>query len=122
MMSPCDSKARASAARSASPSIGHALPVPILLLLICRKCSGAVTCNIMGRRATLKLRGERHSSATTRACTPKNGKTSLAKGWRAFCGACGTHLWLEDKRWPEGIWPNAAAIDTELPVRRRTSF
>jgi hypothetical protein len=26
------------------------------------------------------------------------------------------HLYVADDRWPDGVWPNAAAIDTPLPV------
>ena len=32
-----------------------------------------------------------------------------------FCGECGSHLYLLDERWPEGVWPNAAALDSPLP-------
>jgi hypothetical protein len=91
-------------------------PYQFCFCSICRKCSGALTCNIMGRRETLKVRGERHLKRYHARVRGKGKKTRLAEGWRVFCGACGTHLWLEDKRWPDGVWPNAAAIDSELPV------
>jgi hypothetical protein len=91
-------------------------PYQFCFCSICRKCTGAFGCNIMGRRATLVVRGKRHMRRYHARVRSRNGKTRKAEGWRAFCGACGTHLWLEDARWPDGIWPNAAAIDTELPV------
>ena len=39
-----------------------------------------------------------------------------SRGERWFCGECGSHLYVLDDRRPEGVWPNAAALDTELPV------
>ena len=91
-------------------------PYQICFCSICRKCTGgAFGCNIMGRHDTLVVHGKR-SLKRYHARVHARGKTTLAEGWRAFCGACGTHLWLEDKRWPDGIWPNAGAIDTKLPV------
>lgn len=91
-------------------------PYQFCFCSICRKCSGALTANIMGKMETLEVRGERHLKRYHARVRGRGGKTRLAEGWRVFCGACGTHLWLEDKRWPEGVWPNASAIDSELPV------
>ena len=92
-------------------------PYQFCFCSICRKCTGgAYGCNIMGRRDTLAIRGARHLKRYHARLRSKRGKTRAAAGWRVFCGACGTHLWLEDKRWPDGVWPNAGAIDTELPV------
>ena len=92
-------------------------PYQFCFCSICRKCTGGVCgVNIMGRRDTLDVQGKRHLKRYHARVHAKNGKTRTAEGWRVFCGACGTHLWLEDKRWPDGIWPNAGAIDTELPV------
>lgn len=97
-------------------------PYQICFCSICRKCTGgAFGCNIMGRHDTLVVHGKR-SLKRYHARVHARGKTTLAEGWRAFCGACGTHLWLEDKRWPDGIWPNAGAIDTKLPVPRSYTF
>ena len=84
---------------------------------ICRKCTGgAYGANIMGKRATLKVRGEKHLREYHARMRAKGKKTTLSKGVRVFCGECGTHLYLLDDQWPEGVWPNAGAIDTELPV------
>jgi hypothetical protein len=87
---------------------------------ICRKCSGGgYGTNIMGARATLEVHGKRHlREYHARIRTPgKSGvKTEKSDATRVFCRHCGTHLYLVDDRWPDGVWPAAAAIDTELPV------
>ena len=92
-------------------------PYQFCFCSICRKTTGgAFGCNIMGKMETLKIRGARHLKRYHARMRSRGHKPRLSEGWRVFCGACGTHLWLEDKRWPEGVWPNAGAIDTELPV------
>jgi len=92
-------------------------PYQFCFCSICRKCTGGICgVNIMGRRDTLTVDGRRHLKRYHARVHARGGKTRAAEGWRVFCGACGTHLWLEDKRWPEGVWPNAGAIDSELPV------
>jgi len=83
---------------------------------ICRKTTGALTCNIMGKRDTLKIRGERYLKVYHAVMREKGQRATRSEGERWFCGECGTHLWLADDRWPEGVWPNAAAIDTPLPT------
>ena len=35
---------------------------------------------------------------------------------RAFCGQCGSALWVYSPDWPDLIHPHASAIDTALPV------
>ena len=99
-------------------SVESDTPVPyqFCFCTICRKTSGALTCNIMGRRDTLKVRGKRYLRRYHARVHKGGAKAKLAEGWREFCGACGTHLWLIDDRWPDGVWPNAAAIDSELPA------
>ena len=82
---------------------------------ICRKTSGAVTCNIMGRRATLRVRGKRHLRCHHAVIRTRGRRPRRSTGERWFCSLCGSHLYLLDARWPEGVWPNAAAIDTALP-------
>jgi len=82
----------------------------------CRKTTGAVTCNVMGKRATLTVTGRRHLRCH-HAVMRRPGKRALrSRGERWFCGACGSHLYVLDSRWPEGVWPNAAALDTPLPL------
>lgn len=101
-------------------------PVPFMYCFcsICRKTSGAAFgCNIMGRRETLKVKGKRHLRffhARMRSKTKARTRLSEAERW--FCGECGTHLYLVDDRWPDGVWPNAGAIDTPLPAAPENVF
>lgn len=93
-------------------------PYQFCFCSICRKTTGG-TCgvNIMGRRDTLVVTAGRTQLKRYHAVVREKGrKPKRSEAWRVFCGACGTHLWLEDKRWPDGVWPNAGAIDTPLPV------
>lgn len=93
-------------------------PVPFMYCFcsICRKCSGgAFGCNIMARADTLKVTGRRFMRAYHARIRKAGKPTRISEGSRWFCTACGTHLWVSDKRWPDGIWPNVAAIDSELP-------
>jgi len=81
---------------------------------ICRKlCGGGFGVNIRGLKKNMKVTGAR-SIKRYRAVMGK-GKRSGAV--RAFCGACGSHLWLEEpKHYPNEFWPNAGVIDTALPL------
>jgi hypothetical protein len=83
---------------------------------ICRKTSGFVTCNVMGLRDTLRVTGKSHLCCHHAVLRERGKRPLRSKGERWFCGLCGSHLYLLDDRWPEGVWPNAAALDTELPV------
>ena len=83
---------------------------------ICRKTTGAVTSNIMGKRDTLRVTGKRHLRVHHAVLRAPGQRPLRSRGERWFCGACGSHLYVLDDRWPEGVWPNAAAIDTPLPV------
>ncbi len=80
---------------------------------ICRKTagSGGFAINIMGLTDTMEISGE-ENLASYQAVT--DGVESPCQ--RRFCTACGSHLWLFDPRWPDWIYPLAAAIDTDLPV------
>ncbi|MEW6612448.1 MAG: GFA family protein [Pseudomonadota bacterium] len=73
---------------------------------ICRKTNGsAFACNIKGRKADFRiLQGEEHLK-----------KYRAVSVDRYFCGTCGSQLFILDDAWPDGVWPNAAAIDTPLP-------
>jgi hypothetical protein len=83
---------------------------------ICRKTTGVLTCNVMGKRATLTVAGRRHLRCH-HAVIRRQGKRPIrSRGERWFCGLCGTHLYVLDDEWPDGVWPNAAALDTELPT------
>jgi hypothetical protein len=93
-------------------------PVPFMFCFcsICRKTTGgAFGCNIMGVRATLKVTGAKNLRRYHARIRNPGKPTEISEGERWFCGYCGTHLYLLDKRWPEGVWPNAGAIDTPLP-------
>ncbi len=83
---------------------------------ICRKTTGVITSNIMGTRETLKVRGQRYLRCHHAVLRAPGQRPLRSKGERWFCGECGTHLYVLDDRWPDGVWPNAAAIDTELPM------
>jgi hypothetical protein len=76
---------------------------------ICRKTAGGggYAINIMGRKETLKVSGEK--SLSVYRARPSSGQ-------RFFCRKCGSALWVWDKRWPEWVYPFASAIDTKLPV------
>ncbi|MFQ5668207.1 MAG: GFA family protein [Candidatus Binatia bacterium] len=81
---------------------------------ICRKTTGALTCNIMGRRDTLRFSGKKYLRCY-HARLRQPGRPALrSRAERWFCTECGTHLFVLDDRWPDGVWPNAAAIDTPL--------
>ena len=69
--------------------------------------------NIRGLKKNLKVTGGRNIKRY-RAVLGKGKRSSAV---RAFCGACGAHLWLEEpKHYPDEFWPNAGVIDTKLPV------
>lgn len=83
---------------------------------ICRKTSGgAFGCNIMGQRKSLKITGGKHLRKYHARIREPGKRPAVSEGERWFCALCGTHLYLLDPRWPDGVWPNAGAIDTPLP-------
>jgi len=73
---------------------------------ICRKTEGAFGCNVMGRRATLRVTGRRHLRRHHPVMREKGKRPYRSEGERCFCAACGTHLFVLDRRWPEGVWPS----------------
>lgn len=84
---------------------------------ICRKTAGGpFGCNIMGERATLHVSGEKHLRCYHAVIRSAGKRPRRSPGERWFCAECGSHLYVLDDHWPEGVWPNAAAIDTKLPV------
>jgi len=83
---------------------------------ICRKTTGAITCNIMGRRDTLRITGTRHLRRYHAVVRAQGRRAVRSEAERWFCRECGTHLFVLDRRWPDGVWPNAAAVDTPLPI------
>jgi len=99
-------------------SVQSDTPVPFMYCFcsICRKTAGcAFAANVMGKRKTLRVSGKRHLREY-HARVRSRGKTRVSEAQRWFCKECGTHLYVLDDRWPEGVWPNAGAIDTELPA------
>jgi hypothetical protein len=100
-------------------SVDSDTPYPFMYCYcsICRKLSGgAFGCNVMGKRATLKISGKKYLRSYHAVIREKGKRPAKSHGERCFCSFCGTHLWVADENWPEGVWPNAGAIDTELPI------
>lgn len=94
-------------------------PVPFMYCYctICRKTTGgSFGCNIMGKRDTLRVTGSKHLRAYHATIRNPGKRTTRSPGERWFCAECGTHLYVVDERWPEGVWPNAGAVDTPLPA------
>jgi len=84
---------------------------------ICRKTAGGpYGCNIMGKRATLRVTGERFLRAFHATVRDPGRRPYRSEGTRSFCTRCGSQLFVLDDRWPDGVWPNAGVIDTPLPV------
>jgi hypothetical protein len=99
-------------------SVESETPVPFMFCFcsICRKTGGAAFgSNIMGIRETLEVTGKSSLRSYHARLREPGKRTLLSKAKRWFCGACGTHLYLTDDRWPDGIWPNVSAIDSPLP-------
>ena len=97
--------------------VDSATPYPYMYCYcsICRKTAGGpYGCNLMGKRATLKTFGEKHLRRYHAAIRADGRRAVRSEAERWFCGVCGSHLFVLDDRWPEGVWPNAAAIDTPL--------
>ena len=85
-------------------------PVPFNLCYcaICRKTAGGggYAINLGARFDTMQIEGREHI---------RNYRSS-ADHERAFCGTCGSALWVYSTRWPDLIHPHASAIDTALPL------
>lgn len=92
-------------------------PYPFMLCYcsICRKTTGAFGVNVMGKRETLRVQGKRHLRRYHAVLREPGKRARRSEAERWFCGACGSHLYLLDDRWPDGVWPNACALDTPLP-------
>jgi hypothetical protein len=99
-------------------SVESETPVPFMFCFcsICRKTGGgAFGCNVMGISKTLRVTGRRSLRAYHARIREPRKRTVISEATRWFCAACGTHLYLTDERWPDGVWPYVAAIDTPLP-------
>lgn len=86
----------------------HPAPYNICYCSICRKTAGAggFAINLGALAETLKVEG-RDRIRTYNSSDHCN---------RAFCGNCGSPLWVFSPNWPELIHPHAGAIDTDLPI------
>ena len=86
----------------------HPVPYNLCYCSICRKTAGGGghAINLGARADTLSVEGE---AAIRRY-------RSSADHQRAFCGTCGSALWVWSESWPELIHPHASAIDTDLPT------
>lgn len=106
-------------------SVESETPVPFMFCFcsICRKTGGAgFGCNIMGIRKTLKVTGKRSLRPYSGHVREAGKPTVISEAKRWFCGACGSHLYLTDDRWPNGIWPYVSAIDTPLPEPKHITW
>lgn len=85
----------------------HPTPYNLCYCAICRKTAGAggYAINLGARADTLTVDG--WDELKTYASSEGHE--------RAFCGTCGSALWVWSSRWPELVHPHASAIDTDLP-------
>ncbi len=86
----------------------HPVPFNLCYCSICRKTAGAggFAINLGALAETLTVEG----GAEIRRYR------SSADHERAFCGRCGSALWVWSSGWPDLIHPHASAIDTDLPL------
>ncbi len=63
---------------------------------ICRKTTGMLTVNVMGRRETLRVRGTRNLRCHRAVLRERGQRARRSRGERWFCGLCGTHLFVLD--------------------------
>ncbi len=109
----CSAKRSAFRVESETPSAVH-----VLLLLDLPQDAPAASfgCNVMGVRATLQAsRAARTCAAITRASAARASRRRSARASAGSAARAARTCWVADKRWPEGVWPNAGAIDTPLP-------
>lgn len=84
---------------------------------VCRKTAGAggYAINLGADARSLRVEGQEHVKVY-RALVERGGKPEPSEHERHFCGACGSHLWAFNPRWPKLVHPVAGAVDTPLPV------
>lgn len=94
----------------------HPYPFNLCYCSICRKTAGAggFAINLGARADTLAVTGEAHIRRFHARLHDEGD--ALSPGERAFCGLCGSPLWVWDPRWPDLLHPHASAIDTPLPI------
>lgn len=97
----------------------HFVPYQRCYCTICRKTAGGggYAVNLGGDARTLEVRGRDHVRVYhAKMRNPEDERDHTSSAGRAFCGKCGSALWLFSPEWPELIHPFASAMDTDLPV------
>ena len=86
----------------------HPVPFNLCYCSICRKTAGAggYAINLGAKTDMMEVDGR--EAIRTYQSSPG--------AERAFCGSCGSALWVYSPNWPDLIHPHASAIDTDLPV------
>lgn len=86
----------------------HPVPFNLCYCSICRKTAGGggYAINLGARADTLAVVGRKSLRLYK----------SSGDHERAFCGSCGSALWVYSPRWPDLIHPHASAIDSDLPL------
>ena len=94
----------------------HPYPFNLCYCSICRKTAGGggFAINLGARADTLSVSGEEDVRRFHAVLHDEGDRPS--EGERAFCGRCGSALWLWDPRWPELLHPHASAINSALPA------
>jgi hypothetical protein len=96
----------------------HPYPYQRCYCGICRKTQGGggYAINISADARTLKTIGKKRVTIYhARFKDPEVARFHTSTAERAFCGTCGSALWLFSPEWPDLIHPFASAIDTPLP-------
>ena len=97
----------------------HPYPYQLCYCSICRKTQGGggYAINLGADAHSLTVTGEDHVRRYhARMNAPGVEPAEFSEAERAFCGGCGSALWLFAPSWPDLIHPFASAIDTVLPV------
>ena len=97
----------------------HPVPYQRCYCSICRKTQGGggYAVNLGGDARTLEVSGREHVRLYhAKIQNPEDERARVSSAERAFCGECGSALWLFSPEWPDLIHPFASAIDTPLPI------
>jgi hypothetical protein len=97
----------------------HPVPYQLCYCTICRKTQGGsgYAINLGADARTLEVQGRDHVRLYhAKIRNPEDERAHASSAERAFCGECGSALWLFSPEWPALIHPFASAIDTALPV------
>ena len=97
----------------------HPYPYMLCYCSICRKTAGGggYAINLSGDYTTMNVTGEDNVRIYhARMRDRETGEEKTSKAHRAFCGTCGSALWVWGPSWPDLVHPHASCIDTPLPV------